>query len=117
MDGAKEVDAWVLQTVGLTFEAFCASVLLRQGRADDILDATPTKRLETLKKIIGVERYEALSREVNEASKGRKQESERLQQQRAGVADVTDDDLGVAAAAVENTTAGRERADAVRQQR
>ncbi len=114
VDGADAVTEWVRGTVGLTFEAFCASVLLRQGRADDILDATPTKRLETLKKIIGVERYEELSGRVNDTSKERKKELERLQQQRAALADVTDGDLGVAAAAVENTTAGRDQADAAR---
>jgi DNA repair exonuclease SbcCD ATPase subunit len=71
VDGTKAVTEWVVKTIGLTFDAFTASVLLRQGKSDDILDATPTARAETLKKIIGVERFEQLSEAVSQARKGR----------------------------------------------
>lgn len=114
VDGADAVNEWVRSTLGLSFEAFCASVLLRQGRADDILDATPAKRLETLKKIIGVERYEELSGRVNDASKERARELERLQRQRAGVDDVSQADLDREQEHVTRTAAAREQADAAR---
>ncbi|MBP3957852.1 SMC family ATPase [Gemmata sp. G18] len=114
VDGAEAVTEWVRSTLGLPFEAFCASVLLRQGRADDILDAAPARRLETLKKIIGVERYEELSGRVNEAGKERARELERLRRQRAGIEDVTQADLESEQEAVNRTAAARELADATR---
>src|SRR5262245_30761588 len=59
--GKNRVREWAERELGLTFEQFTASVLLRQGAADDIITATGKNRLLMLKKIIGVERYERLS--------------------------------------------------------
>jgi DNA repair exonuclease SbcCD ATPase subunit len=114
VDSAKEVDAWVERTLGVSFDAFCASVLLRQGHADDILDAKPAARLDTLKKVIGVERYEALSARVNDASKERKRELERLQREREAAEVVSDEQLAREFAAVNAAAAARELADAAR---
>lgn len=114
VDGADAVTEWVRGTVGLSFDAFCASVLLRQGHADDILDAKPAARLDTLKKVIGVERYESLSKDVHEASEERKKEWKRLTAERANTDEVSDEQLAQEAAAVESTAAARELADAAR---
>jgi DNA repair exonuclease SbcCD ATPase subunit len=114
VDGADAVAEWVRATVGLSFNAFCASVLLRQGHADDILDAKPAARLDTLKKVIGVERYEALSSRVNDASKERKRELEHLQREREAAEVVSDEQLAREFAAVDAAAAARERADAAR---
>lgn len=114
VDGADAVTEWVRGTVGLSFDAFCASVLLRQGHADDILDAKPAARLDTLKKVIGVERYEKLSQDVHEASEEKKRELKRLKAERANTEEVSDEQLAQEAAAVERTAAARELADAAR---
>ena len=60
-----QVKLWTERTLGLGFDAFTASVLLRQGQADEIITATGSRRLAILKKIIGAERYEALSNRVH----------------------------------------------------
>jgi hypothetical protein len=69
VNSATEVRAWAERTLGLGFDAFTASVLLRQGQADEIITATGARRLAILKKIIGAERYEALSARVHEAAR------------------------------------------------
>jgi exonuclease SbcC len=66
------VKLWSERTLGLGFDAFTASVLLRQGQADEIITATGGRRLEILKKIIGVERYEALSDRIHAAARRRR---------------------------------------------
>lgn len=114
VDGADAVAEWVRATVGLSFNAFCASVLLRQGHADDILDAKPAARLDTLKKVIGVERYEALGARVSDASKDRRRELERLQRERETVEAVGDEQLDRERADVARAAAAREQADAAR---
>ncbi len=114
VDGADAVTAWAKQTLGLSFDAFTASVLLRQGKADDILDAPPAQRLDTLKKIIGVERFEQLSERVGAARKGTDAELKRLQQQRAAVAPVSVEEFAAAEVTVTETVTTRETADAAR---
>src|SRR5262245_39096731 len=42
VNSASDVRAWAERTLGLGYEAFQASVLLRQGEADKILSAGPT---------------------------------------------------------------------------
>ena len=49
----------------MDFEAFSKSVLLRQGKADEIITATGSRRLEILKQIIGIDRFEDLSKRVH----------------------------------------------------
>jgi DNA repair protein SbcC/Rad50 len=73
-----QVRIWAVQTLGLDFDAFTASVLLRQGQADEIITATGSRRLAILKKIIGAERYEALSQRVHTAARCRKERHEAL---------------------------------------
>jgi DNA repair exonuclease SbcCD ATPase subunit len=114
VDGADAVAEWARATVGLSFNAFCASVLLRQGHADDILDAKPAARLDTLKKVIGVERYEMLSQDVHEASEEKKRELKRLTAERLNVEEVSEKRVEEELAAVQRAAAARELADAAR---
>ena len=69
VNGVNEVRGWSERTLGLGFDAFSASVLLRQGHADEIITATGTKRLDMLKKIIDAARFETLSKKVHEATR------------------------------------------------
>jgi DNA repair exonuclease SbcCD ATPase subunit len=73
-----QVKLWAERTLGLGFDAFTASVLLRQGQADEIITATGSRRLAILKKIIGAERYEALSNRVHTVARGRRDRHEAL---------------------------------------
>ena len=69
VNSAADVDAWAERTLGLGYDAFQASVLLRQGEADKILTAGPTERGTTLRKIIGADRYRDLGERVHAAAK------------------------------------------------
>ena len=116
-----QVKLWAERTLGLGFDAFTASVLLRQGQADEIITATGSRRLAILKKIIGAERYEALSNRVHEAARIRKKKhedlrTERDQLTRDGQPPPTDADVQAARAALskaeEERKSARERATA-----
>src|ERR1700722_4699974 len=78
-----QVKEWAERTLGLGFDAFTASVLLRQGQADEIITATGSRRLAILKKIIGAERYESMSNRVHTAARGRREWHETLCGERA----------------------------------
>lgn len=62
----KELDCWVVNTLGLNSDQFQASVLLRQGKADAFVDAKPAMRFEILKGIINMDQYESLATLVGE---------------------------------------------------
>jgi DNA repair protein SbcC/Rad50 len=87
------VRLWAERTLGLGFDAFTASVLLRQGQADEIISATGSKRLAILKKIIGVERYEALSERVHSRFRSCKDRLADLCTRRDAQKQVTQDEL------------------------
>jgi DNA repair exonuclease SbcCD ATPase subunit len=96
VNSAADVKAWAERTLGLGFDAFTASVLLRQGEADAIITAGGTDRLKILKKIIGVERYEALSDRVHAATREREGELKRLHDWRDKLTQVTDAEVEAA---------------------
>lgn len=104
--GKNRVREWAERELGLTFEQFTASVLLRQGAADDIITSTGKNRLLMLKKIIGVERYERLSERVNKAAKEVDGKKERASDAAARVPAVTPDEI--TAAGTEQTEAETE---------
>ncbi len=55
---SNEYNRWVKSHIGLTDEAFCASVYLSQGRADAILNADAEARYELLSQLVDLEAYE-----------------------------------------------------------
>ena len=115
VNSIADVRGWSERTLGLEFNAFSASVLLRQGKADEIITATGARRLEILKKIIGAERFESLSARVHAAAKVCKTKLDELVAQRdtcdrTGRGDVPDTDLQTAREAVGQADILRERA-------
>jgi exonuclease SbcC len=100
VNSVAELKAWTEQTLGLGFDAFTASVLLRQGEADKIITAGGADRLALLKKIIGVERFEALSERVHKAAWRFKGSLDDLRDRKNGLTVVTPEELSVANGAV-----------------
>ncbi len=96
INSVSDLKGWTEQTIGLGFDAFTASVLLRQGEADKIITAGGTERLALLKKIIGVERFESLSDRVHKATAGRKTELDGLQKRKDGLSAVSPEVLSAA---------------------
>jgi DNA repair exonuclease SbcCD ATPase subunit len=97
-DGIKE---WVIGTIGLPYEAFTNSVLLRQGEADKLFSASRDDRIKVLKGIIGFEQFEALSGRVHAAADQHKRAAEGLASQLENCEPVTDEAIGDAEKAVE----------------
>lgn len=63
-----KVRAWAVATLGLDYNAFTASVMLRQGEADRIITAQPRERHDFLCKIIGAERYKQFHNRIQQAA-------------------------------------------------
>jgi DNA repair protein SbcC/Rad50 len=96
---------WTERTLGIGFVAFKASVLLRQGEADAIITAGGTERLMTLKRIIGGERYEALSTRVHDKAREWGSHLKELRTQLDGLTPVTDADMKAAQEELGNAAA------------
>lgn len=77
-DGLKE---WVTLTVGLDYRAFTSSVLLLQGRSEQLLNADPKVRYEILAELIDLSRYQRLHEEADKRRKKYRDESGALEQQ------------------------------------
>ncbi len=60
--------SWIRDHVGLTYEAFTTSVLLLQGRSEQLLQAPPAERHDLLAQIVGLDRY----RELEQFAKARR---------------------------------------------
>ncbi len=96
VNSATDVKNWVRDTLGLRFETFASSVLLRQGQSDVIVEATGKERLEVLKRIIDVERFEALSARLTDAAKEHWDRFKQLKLQRETQAEVTEVEVAAA---------------------
>jgi DNA repair exonuclease SbcCD ATPase subunit len=105
VNSPADVKGWAERTLGLDFEAFTASVLLRQGQADEIITATGARRLEILKRIIGAERFEQLSKRVHEKTRRCKDRLEDLQKQK--VPEVNAEELDAVRKALEKAEGDR----------
>ena len=99
IDSVAAVKNWVVDTIGLNFASFQASVLLRQGEAEAILVATGRERMTILKSVLGLERFEGLSTRIAEEWKARKGELKSLKDKRDAMAEVTTGQLAEAEAA------------------
>ena len=65
-----EFDAWIHDKIGLNYETFTSSVLLLQGKAEKLLDSTPSGRAEVLAGIVDLERYQKLHEKADDAAEG-----------------------------------------------
>ena len=104
---ADDIEKWVTETIGLGYEAFTNSVLLRQGEADKLFSASRDERIAVLKGIIGFEQFEALSERVHAATVGNANKADGLWTQRNALQPVTDEQLSDAGQAVGNAETAR----------
>src|SRR5947209_5179152 len=65
----REFDAWITDSIGLSYDTFTSSVLLLQGKAEKLLDSKPEGRREVLASIVDLERYERLHQKADERRK------------------------------------------------
>jgi exonuclease SbcC len=64
--GAANVTAMVQAIVGMDYETFVSSTIIRQDEMDKISDLRPGERKEILSKIFGLELYEQLKKNAHE---------------------------------------------------
>ncbi len=87
------LNKWVVGTLGLDYDSFTSSVLLKQGEADKLLSSSKEDRLKILKGIIGFEHYEALSDRVKTATSAVRSTVASLKTRFANLVAVTPEDL------------------------
>ena len=114
VETADQITVWSQLTLGIGFEAFRASIMLRQGEANAIIAAPPAKRLEVLKKVIGAERFEQLSARVHAASVRAKAAKADAVAERDGIPLVTPETLAIAEGGAATTAAERELCESAR---
>jgi exonuclease SbcC len=107
-----EFDAWVSEHLGLTYETFTSSVLLLQGKAEKLLDATAKGRFEILAGIVNLERFERLHRCADERRKECSDDLKSLQARLAALPDVTAEALAAADQRTQAAEAARQQAQA-----
>ena len=107
VNSAKEVAAWVRQTIGLGYEAFTTSVLLQQGKADKLFDSSRDERIALLKGIIGFDQFEQLWQRVHAVAARLKSEADTCRKQFEGVRPITSEEQGAVETALTDATAAR----------
>lgn len=105
-------DAWIADNIGLSFDVFTSSVMLRQGNAEKLLDAGPAGRHKVLAGIVDLERYERLHKRANEVSKGAELTFENLKLRLADSPKVTPLELAIAENAIVEAKAAQQQARA-----
>jgi DNA repair protein SbcC/Rad50 len=62
----KEFKDWIDNEIGLNYEVFVTSVLLRQGKADEFLESPTETRYDVLSKLVDISKYVALEGKARE---------------------------------------------------
>ena len=109
-------DRWIHDHVGLTYDMFTASVLLLQGKADNLLQVGPAERHNLLTQIVGLERYQQIHAQAERHGAEARGAAEHLRRQLAVLPVVHRAELQDAQRAMEDAaTEGRTLAAAVEQ--
>ena len=121
----RGLQEWVRRIVGLGFDTFVASVLLRQGEADRLVTALPSDRKRILLNLLDLQPYEQLEATARKRQQRHLTELGIVNQELAGLTDATaaalveaeaeaarlQEAASVAQAAVEAATLLRQQAD------
>jgi DNA repair exonuclease SbcCD ATPase subunit len=103
-------EKWIEEHIGLTYEVFTSSVMLRQGEAEKLLDAGPAGRHKVLAGIVDLERYERLHKRAEEERKGLEFNVKSLKLQCESVLEVTPLELAAAESSIAEMEDARQRA-------
>ncbi|RKN49103.1 AAA family ATPase [Micromonospora endolithica] len=96
-----EMDAAVLEAVGLPYEQFTSCVVLPQGQFADFLHARPATRQQILVNLLGLGVYEAVQKKATERAGTAEAKLEAVDRVLAGLADTDDAALEAATARVD----------------
>ncbi|MGC5017627.1 AAA family ATPase [Micromonospora sp. DT47] len=96
-----EMEAAVLEAVGLPYEQFTSCVVLPQGQFADFLHAKPATRQQILVNLLGLGVYEDVQKRATERAGQAEAKLEAVDRVLAGLTDVDDATLAAATAQVE----------------
>ena len=97
---------WVARVVGLSFETFTASVLLRQNESDVLLTIGASNRHDMLTQLVNLSAYVRLCERADEKRKRLEQEASIYEGHLQRIAPVDDVDLASLGAHIEQATTG-----------
>ena len=106
-DQKTKFDAWIKDKIGLDYETFTSSVLLLQGKAEKLLDTSPSGRAGVLARIVDLERYQKLHAAADEKRRQAKNAVEGVANQLSGVKEVSDEEYAAASANIASAEAAR----------
>jgi len=97
----REFKNWIENDIGLNYEVFITSVLLRQGKADAFLEASTETRYDVLSKLIDLSKYVALEGKVREQKRFWDAQATFYRDNLSRISPVTEQDLADAQNAIE----------------
>lgn len=109
VNSGDELDAWVCETLGLNYDTFVSSVLLRQGAAERLIDAKKETRRDVFRGIIDLDPYILLHDRVVEARRQVNAEVRLLTATLQGMPEVTEEAIATATARMADAEAAWER--------
>lgn len=78
--GVKATQKKINELLKLDYDTFINSAYLRQGRADEFMQRSPTERKKLLAELLKLDQYQDLSEEAKDISRKLKGQSEQLEQ-------------------------------------
>lgn len=93
---------WIDDHVGLNYETFTSSVLLRQNHAEKLLEATPSERVKVLSGIVDMDRFSKLHARAEEQRKKARAEQDAVSTQLQSIPEVTDLEWSAACGRIED---------------
>ena len=103
VNSSRELEDWVIRTVGLNYDTFVSAILLRQGAAEKLIDAEKDTRRELFRSFIDLEPYMQLHERVTEARAGVSAEVRQFRSSLNGMPVITDDQITAATTAEQAT--------------
>jgi DNA repair protein SbcC/Rad50 len=97
--------AWVNRKIGLSYETFISSVLLMQGRSEELLNADPRDRYDVLSELIDLSLYQQLHERADGLRKQHEAQAKLLSQQLKSAPAITEEEIEAARQDVEQTEA------------
>ena len=95
-DGDAGFKKHLANIIGLNFEAFTSSILLRQGKSDQIIEAKPTERFNLLKQIVDLSEYEMLAKRAQDYAQTARQKHDIYSADLSRLPVVTEDQIAAA---------------------
>jgi len=105
-DSDAALARWVQERLGLGYDTFVTSVLLRQGESDRFITARDAERFDILRQLLGLQDYQRIEERARVRARERRAAAEALNRQLEATAAFDPADLDAAEAALATTEDG-----------